>query len=962
MDQARRTLVRLRSPGLAWLTGGLTVIMLAVVLLVVAEPVQLSVWPWTWGGEQIRSAVTWAGGVAAAVLAFVAVAYGLITLHAEDRIASADVLDGEPAPTGFVHRLVALGFATVCSGLGGLGLIVAQLTLADPASPMEIGPFLLGAALLWVSALCLAGGVLVVGLGDRSTPISVRPPVDASRGLNRPVPSLHLGLLLLLSFVAVGLQLTLVNWFIEDAAISFAYARNLAMGEGLVTYAGGERVEGYSNPLWTFLLAAIYLVGVDAFVSSKVLALLFGAATMPVTYLIAKEARPHRAGLTPILAVLMVAGSAQFAIWGASGLENGLLNLLVALAIWRTLVEARYGGIPWSALLYFGVAITRPEALLYAALGGFAAMVFRAWRVGPELFQAREPAHVRRALWAASWPTIVWLTLFFVPFVGYHVWRYDYFSWLAPNTYYAKKANPGKRFAPYEWDRGGWRYVRDYGYKLWQTWFLPVYFLGLLGARGLRLAVAGVVIVAMLVVFALPGFGPFDSNMFAAPVWWDTLRPWVLLGAMVLPVPFVVGRPGWRSLTLCWGTAGVALFFAVYAGGDWMKGFRWMSSLVVPASVVLAVGVGELADLANRWFDRYSGWVGVAFAALLAAVASTLVWFAAATPFGLVMPMKWRFGEPELVMLVLAPALFFGAVTLGFTGRLSQNHVRSWGATLRRPWGPAAWMVVAVAMLLVSMPAAHSLHGNIRVPVTTPHKVKKRVNYMTYVQRRLHMRHRPVILDVDMGANMYWSDDAIVDVAGLVDVSMGHHWFERAFVREYVFEERKPDFAHVHGSWSRASKMATMAPWTRDYLELPGYPVGKRALHPGNFIRKDLLSMPSWTGAPGRRVALSTGMILEGWQAPAPTAAPGQSLYLEVALRVTRTRADWENVRVLAFLSGPRGVVASWDLPPGYDWYPPGDWSADEVVFSRFTLPVSSAVPLGTYDLGFVVMGTHEGA
>ena len=54
---------------------------------------------------------------------------------------------------------------------------------------------------------------------------------------------------------AVYHQFQLWNWFIEDAAISFSYARNLADGGGLVTSVGHERVEGYSNPSWVFLLA-----------------------------------------------------------------------------------------------------------------------------------------------------------------------------------------------------------------------------------------------------------------------------------------------------------------------------------------------------------------------------------------------------------------------------------------------------------------------------------------------------------------------------------------------------------------------------------------------------------------------------------------------------------------------------------------------------------------------------------
>ena len=49
----------------------------------------------------------------------------------------------------------------------------------------------------------------------------------------------------------------------DDAYISFRFARNLAEGHGLVWNIGGERVEGYTNALWVFLLAGIHVTGLD---------------------------------------------------------------------------------------------------------------------------------------------------------------------------------------------------------------------------------------------------------------------------------------------------------------------------------------------------------------------------------------------------------------------------------------------------------------------------------------------------------------------------------------------------------------------------------------------------------------------------------------------------------------------------------------------------------------------------
>ena len=48
-----------------------------------------------------------------------------------------------------------------------------------------------------------------------------------------------------------------MSWFLtDDAFISFRYVRNLLEGHGLV-FNPGERVEGYSNFLWTLELAFI---------------------------------------------------------------------------------------------------------------------------------------------------------------------------------------------------------------------------------------------------------------------------------------------------------------------------------------------------------------------------------------------------------------------------------------------------------------------------------------------------------------------------------------------------------------------------------------------------------------------------------------------------------------------------------------------------------------------------------
>ena len=73
-------------------------------------------------------------------------------------------------------------------------------------------------------------------------------------------------------------------WLADDAMISMRYARNLAEGLGLVWNAG-ERVEGYTNLLWTLFMALVHLTPLPDSKTSLVVLLAnvgIAAATVPL--------------------------------------------------------------------------------------------------------------------------------------------------------------------------------------------------------------------------------------------------------------------------------------------------------------------------------------------------------------------------------------------------------------------------------------------------------------------------------------------------------------------------------------------------------------------------------------------------------------------------------------------------------------------------------------------------------
>ena len=96
-------------------------------------------------------------------------------------------------------------------------------------------------------------------------------------------------LLLWLPVVLIGHSTTIAGerywWLGDDAMISMRYARHLADGLGLVWNPSGERVEGYTNFLWTIYIALVHLLPVSSSKTSLVILLtniILAIATIPI--------------------------------------------------------------------------------------------------------------------------------------------------------------------------------------------------------------------------------------------------------------------------------------------------------------------------------------------------------------------------------------------------------------------------------------------------------------------------------------------------------------------------------------------------------------------------------------------------------------------------------------------------------------------------------------------------------
>jgi hypothetical protein len=305
------------------------------------------------------------------------------------------------------------------------------------------------------------------------------------------------------------------RWIVDDAGITFAYARSVTSGAGPVLQPGGPVVEGYSDPAWLAVLGVGRLTGLfdrgawfgvpDYVLFPKGVALLCCAGVYLAGYRIA-TAVSRRPALVAAAAGVAVAVSPSFVIWSFSGLENSLLALAVAslaamlvrAAVADRLLDVRTA-VACGSLAALA-ALTRPDGLVYAA----------AYPLTAALFAHRET--LARTVRAA----VLSLGVLAVPVGGYLVWRYATFGALLPNTALAKSQAAPAVSAVH-------RVTNLIGYVGWPLVLLAAGCVGaaLVRPAPVRRALVVLAVPALLAVLAFVVLTPdwMTEFRFATPLW-----------------------------------------------------------------------------------------------------------------------------------------------------------------------------------------------------------------------------------------------------------------------------------------------------------------------------------------------------------------------------------------------------------------------------------------------------------
>jgi hypothetical protein len=225
---------------------------------------------------------------------------------------------------------------------------------------------------------------------------------------------------------------------LDDAWIHFQFARNLARGDGL-SFNPGQPTSGSTAPLWTLLLATVYLAGGRFPVAGQLLSGACFLAALVATYTLGLRLTGRRwAGW---LAGAVVAVNGRMAWAGLSALETCLFAALSLLALIAHVRDRATGHYRLRTAALFGLAaLSRPEGYLLFALA-LADYVWsicrRSGGVDASAHATRNTRHVLRITYCVL--RIVLPALLFTAIVlPYLIFSLRTSGHLLPNTYHAK--------------------------------------------------------------------------------------------------------------------------------------------------------------------------------------------------------------------------------------------------------------------------------------------------------------------------------------------------------------------------------------------------------------------------------------------------------------------------------------------------------------------------------------------
>lgn len=148
--------------------------------------------------------------------------------------------------------------------------------------------------------------------------------------------------------------------FVDDAYITFRYAENIADGKGFV-YNSSEKVMGTTTPLYTFLLAILYTLGINILKTAYILGITFSSIASILVFLIFRHLKRPELGMVSSLLLCVLS---PWLLATVSGMET---NLYASLLLFAFLLFLQNHYIA-TAVVTGLACLTRPDGIALVVL------------------------------------------------------------------------------------------------------------------------------------------------------------------------------------------------------------------------------------------------------------------------------------------------------------------------------------------------------------------------------------------------------------------------------------------------------------------------------------------------------------------------------------------------------------------------------------------------------------------
>lgn len=398
-----------------------------------------------------------------------------------------------------------------------------------------------------------------------------------------------------LGTIGFGLiSLLYYDFVLDDAFISYRYARNLAEAHTLAWNIGERPVEGFTSFMWVMLNAAAIIAGADPVIFSKAIS---AVSAVLVIWMLATAGRRLSRPVAFVL-VWAVALSAPFVFLTWQGMETTFTSLLLlasALLSLRLLKTPSAAVISAWYFVAFLCALTRPDTVVFIL--GVAAGLLAMFAVRRDWVGSR-----RFVLLAMPWVALG---------VVYVAWRVSYFGYPLPNTFYVK-ARPAAAFSQlagtgYQFQ--GIEYVASFGYSV----LFPYIVLVVIGLSGQLKDLRQRVLPVIPIVIGSLAFGCYVLTIIPIQgLFWRFLFP--VFPAFLLAAIVCLSGPAKErfeilSRPLAWALVALFAAWSLYLvpQGLFEKKFRTLESRIRVGERLAGLSGTMLVEDSGA-IPYYSGW------------------------------------------------------------------------------------------------------------------------------------------------------------------------------------------------------------------------------------------------------------------------------------------------------------------------------------------------------------------